>query len=162
MKRYAPVLVAFFMIAGLAVRSEAKDRPALLAPEFKLRDLYYDEISLSSFREDKQPVLLFFWTTWCPFCQRELNVLKDMYGTLAKDGVEVLAIDVGEMPDKVDALVKSYNLSFRVLLDKDSGVANSYGVMGVPTYVLVNQDGFIAFQDNDFPAEYKDLVSISK
>lgn len=136
---------------------EAKDfKPA---PDFKLQDLYQDVFKLSDYK-DKQPVLLFFWTTWCPFCQNELRVLNGMYAGLVKDGVGVLSVNFGELPDAVQSFTNSYHLSYRVLLDRDTSAGRSFGILGVPTYVLIDKKSRIIFQDNFFPQkEYKDLIS---
>jgi peroxiredoxin len=127
------------------------------APDFTLQDIYQDEYALSNYKD--KPVLLFFWTTWCPFCEKELRVLNDMYATLTQDGIEVLSVNVGELPDKVTGYIRQNNVAFRVLLDKDTSVASSYVLLGVPTYVLVDKEGNIVFRDNYFPQkEYKALV----
>jgi peroxiredoxin len=140
----------------------AEERPgtdsAKLAPDFTLYDLYQNAYTLSNYR-DKQPVLLLFWTTWCPFCRKELKVLNGMYSGLAADGLEVLSLNAGEIPSTVESFVQDYNLAYRVLLDKDNRVAVSYGLIGVPTYILVNKQGEVVFKDNYLPVtEYKDLL----
>lgn len=129
------------------------------SPDFKLQDLNQETVTLSNYR-DKQVVLLFFWTTWCPYCRTELKVINDRYEKLAKDGLQVLAINVGESTSKVLNFTKRYNLAFRILLDKDTTVASSYRILGVPTYILIDKRGYIRFEDNRFPqGKYKDLIS---
>jgi peroxiredoxin len=131
----------------------------VLASDFKLQDIRQDIVTLTSYR-GKQPVLLFFWTTWCPVCQRELTVLNNTYQNLVEDGIELLAIDIGELPDTVNNFIQSLNLAYRVLLDKDTSISASFGLIGVPTYVLIDKAGYIVFKDNYFPQkEYKNLVS---
>jgi peroxiredoxin len=131
-----------------------------LAPEFTLEDIYQDEHSLKSYRDKQQPVLLFFWTTWCPYCQQELKVLNNMSAVLAQDKVVILAINVGENPLTVENFVKSYYLSYKILLDKDTYVSRSFDIVGVPTYVLIDKGGHIVYKNNYFPLrEYKDLVA---
>jgi len=129
-----------------------------LAPDFTLYDIYQDAYTISDYR-DKQPVLLLFWTTWCPFCRKELKVLNGMYSGLAADGVEVLSVNVGEEPTAVQDFVQDYNLVYRVLLDRDNRVAGLYGLIGVPTYILIDKEGKVVFKDNYLPAtEYKDFL----
>ncbi|HLD83043.1 MAG TPA: redoxin domain-containing protein [Candidatus Omnitrophota bacterium] len=129
-----------------------------LAPDFQLLDTRQDRISLKDYR-GKQPVLLFFWTTLCPLCEEELRILNDSYPSLVSDGLEVLAIDVAERPSKVEEFIKAFHLTYRVLLDMDTSVAVAYRVFGVPTYVLIDKEGSIVFQDNYFPQnEYKKLI----
>lgn len=131
----------------------------VLALDFRLQDLQQDAVTLSSYR-DKQSVLLLFWATWCPFCREELRALNDKYAGLVKDGLEVLAINVGELTDKVENFLKRYYLAYRVLLDKDTTVARSYEILGIPTYVLINKKGHIVFTGHYFPQKkYKELIS---
>jgi len=130
-----------------------------VAPDFKLQDLYQDIFQLSDYK-DKQPLLLFFWTTWCPFCQNELRVLNGMYAGFLKDGVELLSVNVGELPDTVESFTNTYHLSYRVLLDRDTNMSRAYGASGVPAYILIDKKGRIIFKGNYFPQkEYKDLIS---
>lgn len=147
----------FFLIFLVLLRpSSAQDLSS--APGFKLQDLDQDIISLSAYAK-KQPVVILFWTTWCPMCPSELKDLNNAYLQLAKDGIEILAINSGELPDEVNSFVKSYYLAFRVLLDKDTSVTQSYGVQGFPLYVLINRDGEIVFKDTYLPIEkYKALL----
>jgi cytochrome c biogenesis protein CcmG/thiol:disulfide interchange protein DsbE len=156
--RFISAVAIFILIFNSYIFGEGT---SILAPDFKLQDIYQNTYKLSNYR-NKQPVLLFFWATWCPFCQKELRVLNQNYAELAEDGLEILAINVGELPDTVSSFVQSYHLAYRVLLDKDESVALSYLVMGIPSYVLIDEKGYIVFEDNYLPyKEYKDLVSKS-
>jgi len=163
MKTYLKVMIAavavvFLFSPSILSAAGSKQMVATAAPDFELMDIRQDVITLSDYK-DKQPVLLFFWATWCPFCTDELRVMNDRYAGMIKDGFEVLSIDVGQDTDTVNNFVSSYHLPYRVLLDRDSSVSRSYGLVGVPTYVLVDKSGDIVFKDNYFPqAEYKKLI----
>jgi peroxiredoxin len=169
MKRYllsALLVLSLFGLSSTACaqipqKTEARlEKIFPLAPEFTLQDIYQDEFSLKSYREKAQPVLLFFWTTWCPYCQKELRVLNSRAAVLDQDGLTVMAVNVGEDPSKVETFIKGFYLSYKVLLDKDTEVSRAYGIIGVPTYVLIDKDGHIVFQDNFFPLkEYKELIA---
>ena len=149
------LLVIFIFCFSQYAWSQEKN----LAPAFTLEDLNQNAFTLSSYK-DKQPVMLFFWTTWCPFCREELKFLKEKYPDLVKEGLELAAINAGEVFSKVDNFTKIHNLPFRVLLDKDYAVAYDFGVMGVPTYVLIDRKGYVRFIDNYFPKEkYKSIIS---
>lgn len=147
------VLVSIFLFSNQAYAKKLD-----MAPDFTLQSIHQDMITLSSFKNE-QSVLLFFWATWCPYCQKELNVLNSNYSQLQKDGVELLAIDSGELMTTVQAFVDSLLLAYPVIVDSDQSVTNSYRIIGVPMYVLVNKNGEIIFQDNFFPRDYNDLLS---
>lgn len=143
---------------GNAAASALSQYP--LAPNFSLSDLGGNEVVLSSFK-DKQSVVLFFWTTWCPYCRYALRDLQQEYSAWEKAGVVVLAINVGENKSKVVNFVKSQKFGFRVFADTDYKVSDSYELMGVPVYYLINKDGRVTFIGNHFPKEkLKEIANV--
>jgi peroxiredoxin len=161
-KTYLINLLFIFILLSAScvlIKEQAVGEQPKLAPDFKLQDLNRNTFTLNSYK-DKQPVVLFFWTTWCPYCRAELKVLNDMYPQLVKEGWELFAIDVAEPEYRVENFLKNYALSFKILLDRDASVTESFELFGVPTYVLVDKAGYIVFKDNYFPRqEYKKLIS---
>ena len=81
-----------------------------------------------------------------------------MYPQMKKEGIALFGVNVGELDYKVTRFIKDNAISFRVLLDRNSAAAYSYEVIGVPTYVLLDQDGGVIMQGNSLPADYKDLL----
>jgi len=148
------MMVMAFVLAktNLAIGEE------VIAPNFQLKDLAGNTVTLSEYK-GKQDVLLFFWTTWCPYCRKGLKVLNEKHAQLLKDGVEILAINVSEPADKVANFVRNYPLTFKTLLDLDAEVAITYKLLGFPTYIIVDKKGLIRFIGFSFPEkEYKDLI----
>ena len=157
-KIFFTLLFLFFIPNFLFSIEPLRPKADTLAPQFSLLDLKGNKINLSDFKD--KPVILFFWTTWCPFCRKELKVLKDIHPDLLKEGWELLVINVGESTYKVDNFLKNYALTFKVLLDQGTAVARAYDILGVPTYILIDQKGEIVFKGHYFPEDsYKDLIS---
>lgn len=160
MKKHIAGILACFCIAAVSLsfnRAFAKELQP--APDFKLQDLDQKEYVLSA-NKDKNGVLMLFWTTWCPYCQDELKELNNIYPNFTKEGMEILGIDVEESANLVKNVVRSYGLKFRILLDTSGTVRKAYGVLGVPTYVLIDKSGNIVFKGNYFPKEkYRELIS---
>ncbi len=127
------------------------------AQEFTLKDLSDKDVSLSDF--SGRSVILFFWTTWCPYCRKELAVLNEQYKDMVASNIELLAIDVSESKARIESFIKKYSIQFPILLDTDGSVSYKYGVMGVPTIVLISKQGKIASVSNDLPSNYKELLS---
>jgi peroxiredoxin len=112
------------------------------APDFVLRDLNGRKFRLSDFR-GKQPVLLIFGATWCTFCRDEIPHFKSIHEVYAKQGLEIVNIDIQESKEKVAKFTARYGLPYRVLLDEDGTVGGIYDIRGVPSMVLVDQNGNI-------------------
>jgi peroxiredoxin len=112
------------------------------APDFVLKDLNGRKFRLSDFR-GKQPVLIIFGATWCTFCREEIPRFKSIHATYAKQGLEIVNIDIQESREKVAKFTARYGLPYRVLLDEDGTVGGIYDIRGVPSMVLVDQNGNI-------------------
>lgn len=153
------MLVFLFPAILFAAQPYGRAHLETQAPDFKLNNLEGREVSFSDFRG--RPVILFFWTTSCPYCRGELQALNRMYQKIRQDGVELLALDVGEKPAIVMDFVKRYLLDFPVLLDRDKEVAlYKYGVMGVPTYIFIDRQGRVLSSLHSFShEEYKKIIS---
>lgn len=152
MKLFLRALLVASLSLGFISGAQAAVKRQEIAPDFQLPDLQQQALTLSAYR-DKQPVFLFFWTTWCPFCRQGLKELSERYPELSEKGWQVLAVNIGEPQDKVKRFIDNYALQFKVLLDENLSAAEAYDVLGVPTYVLIDKNGLVIFKNNYFPLE---------
>jgi peroxiredoxin len=92
-------------------------------------------------------VLVNFWATWCPPCRKELPSMERLWRQFKDEGLVVLGVNVGETGDEVFAFSKGLEtpLTFPLLLDEDSAVAQSWPVKGLPTTFLIDKQGRMAF-----------------
>lgn len=120
------------------------------APGFQLKGLDDKVVALSDYL-GKKPVVLVFWTTWCPYCRQQLKQLNERLPELTKKGIQILAIDVGEPKNKVADFAKSRSLNLQILLDEENTVSNTYDLMGVPTYFVIDISGKVVMAANQFP-----------
>ncbi|WLR48051.1 redoxin domain-containing protein [Halobacillus litoralis] len=112
------------------------------APDFTLKTLSGEEVSLSDYRGEK--VMINFWATWCPPCRAEM---PDMQEFSQNEDIQVLAVNLTETEASVQGVrdfVDEFGLTFPILLDKDVSVANQYEVNPVPTSVFVDEEGKIS------------------
>lgn len=121
-----------------------------------LNDLNAEKTDISSYKG--KAVLLFFWTTWCPYCRDEIKMLDGMAPQMQKDGIEVFAVNVGESDSKVFSFVGKNMLTLRILLDRDGKAADNYDVIGVPTFIILDKTGKAVSRANTFPRDYKNLL----
>lgn len=119
---------------SIVIGEEAKD--------FTLEDINGQQITLSSLRG--KHVLLDFWASWCGPCIKSFPHLKTIYEQHC-DKLEILGIACHDKQDKWRTTVDKYELPWLHVFDADdkNGVGASYGVLGVPTYILINPEGKI-------------------
>jgi peroxiredoxin len=112
-----------------------------LAPDFTLTTLDGKQVSLSQFRG--KIVMVNFWQSSCSNCRDEMPYLQAIYEKWPRDGLEILAISVGEKAAFVQSFVERQGLTFPALLDSDEAVNNIYQISRIPTTFFVNADGII-------------------
>ncbi len=88
-------------------------------------------------------MLVNFWATWCPPCRKEVPSMVEVYEQLKGKGLEIVAISTDRSRSDVDKFVKEQNMSFTVLHDADSQVAQSYGVFRYPETFIVDKKGVV-------------------
>lgn len=124
------------------LREAANTAIAEKAPDFILTDLNGRKFRLSDFK-GKKPVLIIFSTTWCPSCREEIPHFKEIHETYAKRGLLIVNIDIQESNKKVARFTARNGLPYRVLLDEEGDVSGIYDIRGVPSMVLIDQNGNI-------------------
>ena len=106
----------------------------------QLRDLNGDPVSLEDLRG--KLVWLNFWATWCPPCQAETPVLRDLDEQYRDQGLEIIGVAVQETsPDNVQEYAERYELGFRIAFDASADIFDLYRVFALPTQVFVGPDG---------------------
>jgi len=114
-------------------------RAASPAPELKAHDLTGASRTLADYRG--KVVLLNFWATWCPPCQREMPSLERLRTRMAGRPLEIVAISSAETPDEVNAYLSKMKLGFPVLLDTDSSNTRRWKVFALPTTFVLDAEG---------------------
>lgn len=139
---FAILLVPWVISPSASDAPPASPHGAILAPPFILTDVEGKARSLMDYRG--KVVYLYFTTTWCPYCKRDIPRLKELHASLKARQFVILAVYVNESAQKVRAFVKKYEIPYTVLVDDEAQVARLYGVRGVPMRVVVDPKGMIA------------------
>lgn len=115
-----------------------------LASDFTLSTIEGERLNLSDYRGKK--IILNMWATWCPPSIAEMPHLQSFYTDHETDGIEVVAINLTQAEKNrrdVPRFIADYELTFPVVLDEESQVANLYQVTTIPTTFILNSKGEI-------------------
>lgn len=131
--------VGLFWFASAGAAAGFETRAALPAPELKAHDLVGASKTLADYRG--KVVVLNFWATWCPPCQREMPSLERLRTKMAKRPLEIVAISSAETPEEVRAYLSKMKLGFPILLDTDSSNTRRWKVFALPTTFVLDAEG---------------------
>jgi peroxiredoxin len=116
----------------------------LPAPDIALHDTNGKLHRLSDYRG--KPVIVNFWTTWCPPCREELPSMNRAWDQLEQEGIAMLAINMGEDEDTIFVFSADYPTDFPILMDEAGEVIDQWPVKGLPTTYVIAPDGTIAYR----------------
>ncbi|MDP1769171.1 MAG: TlpA family protein disulfide reductase [Nitrospirota bacterium] len=115
------------------------------APNFRLRDLNGQMVSLSDLRG--KVVLLNFWATWCGPCRVEMPAMEELYRTFSRNDFEILAVSTDAQGASVTRPFQQENhLTFPILHDADYRVGLTYGARSLPMTFMVDRQGIVRHQ----------------
>ena len=138
-------------------QDETSQSRLTIAPDFSLKTIDGEDVRLSAFRGEKL-VHITFWATWCPACLTEIPKLIKLHQAIGDKPVTILAINVGvnDSVQKVRKLQERSQMPYRIIFDQAGYVSQQYGVMGIPTHIVVGKDGKILNIFNQLPENPKD------
>lgn len=113
------------------------------APAFNEIDLRGQELSLAAYRG--KPMLLYFWASWCPICE----IGQDSINKVLEAGwpLVTVAYSSGEAEEIKRYMERKGISNWVTIVDNDGELARQYGVVGVPTSYVLDDDGSISFRE---------------
>jgi peroxiredoxin len=140
--------VALLAIAGIGVGAESKSVSPRRAPDFTLPDCQGNKVSLEAFRG--RIVLLQFFQTRCPACQREAPLLEEVYRKFKDRGVSVIAVshDAGGA-EVVREFARNFDVTYPLLLGdleiavRYLGITPQHSSFDIPRLFLIDRKGYI-------------------
>lgn len=141
-----PLLILLLVVSGATHAGQTLTLidSAVPAPDFQLRDMDGNLHRLSDYRG--KPVIINFWTTWCPPCREEIPSMNRAWQQLEQEGIALLAINMGEDEETIFIFSADYPADFPILMDVEGKVIEDWPVKGLPTTYIIAPDGTFAYR----------------
>lgn len=134
-------ICAFCLLASIILLAHQTDAAVSAAPNITFTTLQGKQISMDSLKG--KIVLVSFWATYCPSCNKEMPDLINTYNAYQHKGFEVIAVAVQDDPaSHVIDFAKEKNLPFPVVVDGLGKISPQFGdIEATPTAFLFDQQG---------------------
>ncbi len=164
-------LIFVIVVAGIFLRTGMLDaleglQVGMKAPIFKLKDLSGKEVALADLRDAPTAVVV-FWATWSDHSAAVLERMERLYRKHKKEKLGVLAVNVEKQQltsgdlSEIKKDVARLGITFPVLIDDGLKVFREYGVVAVPSTVVLDKEGVIRGEMAAFPlAVREDLFEL--
>ena len=152
MEKLFAAIAAIAMIALAAAGAAACAQPraeaeAVPAPDFSLKDLQGNNLSLSSYKG--KVLVINFWATWCPPCRREIPDFIEVYREYRDKGMEILGVSVDETT--AEALLewtKRTGINYPIALATPEIVRDYEPGDYIPATIIVDGNGQIRYRQS--------------
>ncbi|OQX16313.1 MAG: hypothetical protein BWK76_11765 [Desulfobulbaceae bacterium A2] len=126
------------------------------APDFLLQNFSGTKQDFSALKGSKLTIVL-FWATWSRQSEKALKEMEKLHQKYSNQGLTVVGINVERQT--IDALalkeihgtIERLKISFPNLVDHGLVTFHDYGVIAVPTMVVLDHDRKIVFEMDGFP-----------
>ncbi|HEX4328436.1 MAG TPA: TlpA disulfide reductase family protein [Burkholderiales bacterium] len=155
MRRFFCFLLALPLLFA-TVLADAADRPSsdvpgsgaprpvlgqgIAIPEFKT----IDGKTVTAADLKGKVVVLEYWASWCPFCQKQLPYFEKLYRARAADGLVVIGLNIENGVAKARGFVESRKLSFPVVMTNPAIDKALQRPRGLPVTYVIGRDGKLA------------------
>ncbi|MBI9033845.1 MAG: TlpA family protein disulfide reductase [Bacteroidales bacterium] len=151
-------LISLILISSLILASSCKKKEiepvsnteniavevGATAPNFTLKDPNNKDISLIDFRGDI--ILVEFWASWCGICQDKSDDILALYNQYHPMGFDILGVSIDENKTEWLSAIEEDGLIYNNVITTNgvqSEVPTTYGIQGVPTMILIDENGII-------------------
>ena len=149
---FASLIVPAAVLGGGLPMIEFPVKP--MAPGLSLPQLDGSSFDLAKYTG--RTVVVNFWATWCPPCLKEMPALESAWQRLRERGVVVVAVNLGDTPERIRRFLERRPVTFPILLDTGSRSFDPWQIQNLPTTYVVGPDGFIhygAIGDREWDSE---------
>ncbi len=146
-------LLLFLFVLSITLVCSAQAQALLQtgaqAPNFTLSGVDGKDVSLSAIPEKK--VVLVFWSTWSANSKKALRRFEEFYEKFKDRGILIAGINAEnqtispEDRENIKKTMKELGITFPVLLDRNLGSFHDYGVIALPSTVVI-VDGKITYE----------------
>ncbi len=135
-----------------------------LAPNFMIYPYgSSDSFDLNSLQG--QYVVMELWASWCGDCKNAVDDMKSLYNTYASDSIVFLGYSVDTDQEAWSEFIEEKELTWIQTCDfvgwPESEVAQAYNLKWIPTFYLLDKQGFVKLATIDIAELEQELKGLN-
>lgn len=131
------------ILLGLGMILFAQKPPRQKMPSFRAKSVKGEQLDNAAL--EGKVALIQLWATWCGYCRKDQPVVEKLAAEFREKGFVVVAINVGETRQKVEAYLKENpRPGVKMVLNEDTSLPAMIAAEGFPFYVLLDKEGKVA------------------
>jgi len=88
-------------------------------------------------------VIIEYWASWCPFCQKQLPYFEKLHRAKAGEGLVIIGLNIEKDEAKARGFVDSRKLSFPVVMTTPAIDQALRRPKGLPVTYVIGRDGLL-------------------
>jgi thioredoxin-like negative regulator of GroEL len=140
LKQICFFIIVFFVMSYVVDTWRTKDIDRQALPALQGTTINNESIDLKALSFE-QPILVYFWGTWCPVCSvvsPSVDTISQYYPTYS------IAMQSGDN-DTLKAYMSAEEYQFTVINDDDNRIAQSLGVQVTPLVMVIDQGELVNY-----------------
>ncbi len=130
------------LAAGFPLAAQEK-RPRRKMPLYRAKSAQGENLDNASLHG--KVGLIQLWATWCGYCRRDQPIVEKLAEEYRKQGLVVVAVNVGESRATVEKYLKENpRPGVKLVLSEDTTLPGLIVPQGFPFYVLLDKEGMVA------------------
>jgi Tfp pilus assembly protein PilF/peroxiredoxin len=131
-------------------------QPGMEAPDLSLRAITGEAKSFADLKGEKLTVLV-FWATWSSKSEKILSRMQQLHEKYKGQGLSIIGVNADEQAISAETLAKIQTLSeklkigFPMLIDNGLIAFHDYGVIALPTTVILDRERIIKYELSGYP-----------
>lgn len=108
------------------------------------------EVKLSEWVREGNYTIIDFWASWCSPCRKEVPKLQALWKKYQTKGLGIFGVAISDKPADTQAAMSQLKIEWPVMNERKQGeIAETYGITGIPTLLLLDPSGKIVYRGHD-------------
>ena len=151
MRKQLLILVALFTMAAFGTNATAQtpEKKASVVKTVATDVAGTDVLSVLAKNYEGKVVIIDFWATWCGPCRQAMKLIDEIKPELQEKGVVFVYLTGETSPlEKWQSMITTIEGDHYRLTNKQwSELCRGLGLMGIPSYMILNKDGSTAYDN---------------